>query len=262
VPIRQPEIIVRADSVRDWHLLHREEVTAVSFPVSRANLHQLPQMGRKLQGREETVWWRLPFFIGEEELPPFREAVGYLKQQGFIRFEAANLSHFPLLRDVWNEDNIIIATDYRLFSLNSQALLAWEEFGATAATLYIEDDAQNLAALLAAAVPIPRRVVIFGPVPVITSKISVKSVRDDSPVMSDRGEGYEVDQKDGLTVITPTTRFSLIRHRNRLLEMGCRSFVVDLSGLNREEKERVMEAVKRGEELPGTSEFNFSMGLV
>ena len=285
-PTRQPEIIVRTDSLRDWHLLHREEVTAVSFPVSRANLHQLPQMGRKLQGREDTVWWRLPFFIGEEELPAFREAVAYLKQQGFTRFEAANLSHFPLLRGDGRDDppgrlykqagrrnntgtedhaqpgSLAIATDYRLFSLNSQALLAWEEFGAVEATLYLEDDAGNLAALLAADVPIPRRVVIFGPVPVITSKISVKSVRDESPVMSDRGEGYEVAQKDGLTVITPTTRFSLIRHRNRLLEMGCRTFVVDLSGLNREEKDRVLEAVKRGEELPGTSEFNFSMGLV
>jgi putative protease len=213
-------------------------------------------MGRKLQGREEQVWWRLPFFISEEELPSFREAVGYLKKQGFSRFEAANLSHFQLLEEV------VIATDYRLFSLNSQALLAWEEFGASAATLYIEDDARNLAELLAANVPIPRRVVIFAPVPVITSKIAVKSVREDSPVQSDRGEGYEVTQKDGMTVITPTTRFSLIRHRNRLLEMGCRTFVVDLTGLNREEKERVLDAVKRGDELQGTSEFNFSMGLV
>jgi putative protease len=255
-PTRQPELIVRTDSLRDWHLLHRDEVNAVSFPVSRANLHQLPQMGRKLQGREEQVWWRLPFFISEEELPSFREAVGYLKQQGFTRFEAANLSHFALLGEV------VIATDYRLFSLNSQALLAWEEFGASAATLYIEDDARNLAELLAANVPIPRRVVIFAPVPVITSKIGVKSVREDSPVQSDRGEGYEVTQKDGMTVITPTTRFSLIRHRNRLLEMGCRTFVIDLSGLNREEKERVLDAVKRGDELQGTSEFNFSMGLV
>ena len=306
-PTRQPELIVRTDSVRDWHLLHREDVNAVSFPVSRANLHQLPQMGRKLQERQEQVWWRLPFFISEEELPSFREAVNYLKQQGFTRFEAANLSHFPLLTEemaggqgnrgrrgvaclalmpdatVGNarvridrksetkqgeaclaptENTITIATDYRLFSLNSQALLAWEEFGATAATLYLEDDARNLAELLAADVPIHRRVIIFGPVPVITSKIGVKSVRDNAPVQSDRGEGYEVTQKDGMTVITPTTRFSLVHHRNRLLEMGCKSFVVDLSGLNREEKERVLDAVKRGEQLAGTSEFNFSMGLM
>jgi putative protease len=46
------------------------------------------------------------------------------------------------------------------------------------------------------------------------------------------------------------------------MEMGCRTFVVDLSGLNREDKERVLDAVKRGAELTGTSEFNFSMGLV
>jgi U32 family peptidase len=278
---RQPDLIVRTDSLRDWHLLHREEVTALSFPVSRANLHQLPQMGRKLQGREHQVWWRLPFFIPEEELSSYGEAVSYLKQQGFTQFEAANISHFPLLRGESmggrgnrrgearlaqeNEtatDAVTIATDYRLFSLNSQALLSWHELGCSEATLYIEDDDLNLGALLATDVPIHRRVIIYAPVPVITSKIGVKSIRDESPVQSDRGEGYEVTQKEGMTVITPTTRFSLIRHRNRLLEMGCRCFVVDLSGLNREDKERVLDAVKRGAELPGTSEFNFSMGLV
>jgi putative protease len=59
-----------------------------------------------------------------------------------------------------------------------------------------------------------------------------------------------------------STLSSLILHRNHLQEMGSRTFVVDLSRLNREEKERVLDAVKRGDELPGTSEFNFSMGLV
>ena len=283
---RQPDLIVRTGSLRDWHLLHREEVTALSLPVSRANLHQLPQLGRKLQGRENQVWWRLPFFIPEEELSSYGEAVSYLKQQGFTQFEAANMSHFPLLRgdsvnvratrrgeaclareqggssEIGTTGSITIATDYRLFSLNSQALLSWHELGCSEATLYIEDDDLNLGALLAADLPIPRRVIIYAPVPVITSKISVKSVKDESPVQSDRGEGYEVTQKEGMTVITPTTRFSLIRHRTRLLDMGCRCFVVDLSGLNREDKERVLDAVKRGTELPGTSEFNFSMGLV
>ncbi len=255
---RQPDLIVRTDSLRDWHLLHREEVSALSFPLSRANLHQLPQLERKLQGREHQIWWRLPFYIGEDELHLYREAITYVKQQGFTCFEAANMSHFPLLRG----ENVTIATDYRLFSLNSQALLAWHELGCSEAMLYIEDDAINLAALLAADLPIPRRILIYAPVPVITSKIAVKSVRDEAPVQSDRGEGYEVTQKEGMTVITPTTRFSLIRHKNRLLERGCRSFVVDLAGLNKEEKERVLDAVKRGAELPGTSEFNFSMGLV
>ncbi len=279
--VRQPELVVRTDSLRDWHLLHREEVSALSLPISRANLHQLPQMGRKLQGREDQLWWRLPFYLGEEEIPSYREAISYLRQEGFTQFEAANMSHFPLLREKpaasratrrgeaslpqGGEEptgDITIAADYRLFSLNSQALLAWHELGCSQATLYIEDDAVNLGALLAADLPIPRRVMIYAPVPVITSKIAVKSVRDESPVQSDRGEGYEVTQKEGMTVITPTTRFSLIRHKNRLQEMGCRSFVVDLSGLTKEEKERVLDGVKRGAEMPGTSEFNFSMGLV
>lgn len=257
VPARRPELVVRTESARDWHLLHREGVDAVSFPVSRANLHLVAQMGRKLQSLTEQVWWRLPFFIGEDELPAFREAIQYLKQQGFTRFEAANLSHLPLLRG----DGVTIVTDYRLFSLNSQALLLWEELGASAATLYLEDDAANLATLLAAEVPIPRRLLIYGPVPVITSRIAIKGVRDHAPVLSGRDEGYDVTQKEGMTVITPTKRFSLLRHRNRLLDMGCHTFIVDLAGHTREEGERVLAAVQRGEELPGTTDFNFLMGL-
>ena len=67
-------------------------------------------------------------------------------QAGFKRFELTNLSHFQFFKGTDAELN----TDYRLFSLNSQALLSWQELGAVAATLYIEDDAENMAELLAA----------------------------------------------------------------------------------------------------------------
>ncbi len=271
----RPELVVRVEHLRDVHLINEQGVDAVSLPVSRANLHQLPLVARKLRGREEKVLWRLPFVIFESDLPWYHEAVRTIAGYGFRRFEAANLSHFPLIRDIESsphpasghplppgEGNFEISTDYRLFSLNSQALLAWQELGAASCTLYIEDDAENLGALLAADLSMARRVLVYAGVPVITSKIAIRGVKSDAPLLSDRGEGYEVSVRDGLTVVTPTRRFSLTGFRGKLQEMGCASFVVDLSQVPQQERLRVLDAFRRSAELPGTTEFNFTMGLV
>ena len=251
-------LTVRLEHIRDYHLLHQEGIDSIILPVSKANMHQAPHLVRKLRGREQRVIWHLPFIIFEADIPFYKEAISVLMHYGFRRFEAANLSHFGLLRGL----DVEISTDYRLFSLNSQALLSWQELGATAATLYIEDDADNMAALLAADLPIKRRVMVYAGVPAITSKIRIKDVRSDAPLLSDRGEGYRVASRDGLTVVTPNTMFSLTAFRGRLREMGVASFVVDLSQLPPEEWGRVLGAFSRGAALPGTSEFNFTMGMV
>ena len=255
---RRDELAVRVESVRDFHLLHQEGVDTLILPVSKANMHQLPGFAGKLRGRLDRVVWHLPFIIFEADLPVYREAIDLLTRQGFSRFEASNLSHFPLLdgRDAH------ISTDYRLFSLNSQALLFWQEQGASAAVLYIEDDAENLSDLLAADLSINRHITLFAPVPVITSKIVIKGVRSDSPVVSDRGDAYTVTTRDGLTTVTADRRFSLTAYRRRLRDLGCSSFTADLSGESGEERKRVLDACIRGTALDGASEFNFSMGLV
>jgi putative protease len=154
-----------------------------------------------------------------------------------------------------------ISLDYRLFSLNSQAMLAWKELGADTVTLYVEDDAENTALLLRTGVPVGKRVVLYSEIPLITSKIRIKDVRGDSPVVSDRGDEYTVRVQDGLTVVVPRQRFSLSGHRWELQGMGCATFVVDLSREPREQWKRILAACARGEALPDTSEFNFVMGL-
>jgi putative protease len=267
-PVARAELTVRIEHIRDFHLLHQDGVDAVSLPVSKANMHQLPLFVKKLRGRERELLWRLPFIIFEADIPFYRDAISFIAEHGFRRFEAANLAHFPLLHEVVNKGEACpaprmeVITDYRLYSLNSQALLAWQEMGAGEATLYIEDDADNLAELLRADLPIGRRVMVYCGVPAITSKIAVKGVKSDAPVLSDRGDGYTVTVKEGLTLVTPDRRFSLTAFRGKLQEMGCRSFVIDLTAVPREEWPQILDAFSRGRELPGTTEFNFVMGLV
>lgn len=251
-------LILRVEHLRDIPLINIDGVSSLSLPVSKANMHELHLAGRRLKGKENRISWRLPFIIFNRDIPWYREALATLSRYGFRCFEAANISHFPLLEEIDAE----IATDYRLFSLNSQALLSWEELGADACTLYIEDDAENLAELLSANISIERRVIVYGTVPAITSKISIKGVKGDMPVQSDRGDGYRVTVKDGLTVITPTTPFSFTGFRSRLEASGCSSFIIDLAQTPPNERQRILDAWSSGRELPGTSQFNFSTGLV
>ncbi len=261
---RRPELIIRAEKGTDLHLLHREGVDALALPLSRANLHQLPQITRKLRGREEKIIWRLPFIIFDADIPWYSEALKWLIESGFCRFEAANISHFRMLRQHSGKavKPLDIATDFRLFSLNSLAMLEWYDLGAATTTLYIEDDADNMAQLLAADTPLSCRVLLHGEVPAIISKIAIKGVKNDAPVLSDRGDGYRITVRDGLTCITPTRRFSITQYRDRLQAMGCGSFIIDLASLEKPLQDQVLAAYASGRELPETSPFNFLQGLV
>lgn len=261
---RRPELIVRIEKGTDLHLLQREGVDAVALPLSRANLHQLPQISRRLRGREAKIIWRLPFMIFEADMPWYSDAVNWLLESGFNRFEAGNIAHFKIIREQVEKTGkpVEISTDYRLFSLNSLALLQWQDLGAVAAALYIEDDAENLALLLASDMSLLRRVVLHCEITAITSKIAIKNVKNDAPVLSDRGDAYRVTSRDGLTQITPTKRFSLTQFRDRLQAMGCGSFIIDLANLEKAEQERVLSAYAGSRELPDTSPFNFIQGLV
>ncbi len=264
--VRRPELIVRVEQLRDLHLLHRDGVDAISLPVSRANLHQLPLFSRKLQGRQEQLLWRLPFIIWEADIDWYRQAVAAIVAVGGRRFEVANLGHFQLLQEIRQKlptaPTFELSTDFRLFSLNSQALLNWQELGSSAATLYIEDDRANIADLLAADLSIGRRVMLYGSVPAITSKIAIKGVKSDAPIVSDRGDAYEVTLRDGLTVVTPTRRFSLTQFRAQLQEMGCKCFIIDLAAAAREDWPQILDTFARGGEVAGSSPFNFDQGLV
>jgi putative protease len=258
----RPELDLAVERAADLHLLGRDEVTRVTLPVSRANLHQLPQICRRCRGRLDRIGWQLPFMIFDRDIPWYEAALGELVAAGFRRFEVTNIAHFLLLQNAGRGlVDLTIVTGYRLFSLNSEALRQWQELGASVATLYIEDDGDNLAALLAADLPLRPRMPVFGEVPAITSKIPLKGLKGDGALVSDRGEAYRVTVKEGLSHLVPHRRFSLLPYRDRLTAMGCTAFTVDLGHLERSGQEQVLAAYASQRELPDTSPFNFLLGL-
>lgn len=252
-------LTVIMDQPKDWRYPFQVGADFSLLPLSKATIHQLPSTVPRMRGSEERIIWQLPFIIFDRDIPLYRDAVRQLHGAGFRRFEAANISHFALLRKL---DGLHISTWHRCFSLSSQALLAWQELGVETATLYIEDDALNLGELLGAAVPLERRVIAYAPLPVMTTKIRIKDVHSNTPLQSDRGEEYSVTTRDGLQTISAALPFSLTARHNELRQKGCGSFVIDLRQAPRESWSDIIGAFRASREITGTTEFNYTMGLV
>lgn len=252
-------LAVVVDTPRDWRFAFQQGADYTVLALSKASIHQLPASIPRMRGFEDRVIWQFPFMIFDRDWPLYHDTLRQLYKAGFRRFEAANLSHFALFKGL---DGLRISTWHRCFSLNSQALIAWQELGVETATLYIEDDAANLAELLSAGIAIERRVIAYAPLPVMTTKIRMKDVHSNIPLHSDRGEEYNVTTRDGLQTIHAAPPFSLAARHNELRHKGCGSFLIDLRQADREGWPGIIAAFRSGSAIPGATEFNYATELI
>jgi putative protease len=258
-PGGRESLAVIMENPRDWRFPLQTGADCTVLSLSKATIHQLPSVVPRMRGSEERIVWQIPFIIFERDMPLYRDTLRQLHGAGFRRFEASNISHFTLLGKL---EGLHVSAGQRCFSLNSQALLAWQELGAESATLYIEDDAPNLTELLGATLAIERRLTVYAPLPVMTTKIRIKDVHSNTPLQSDRGEEYHVASRDGLQTIYAAVPFSLTARHNELRRKGCCSFLIDLRQERREAWGEIISAFKAGREIPGTTEFNYATELV
>jgi U32 family peptidase len=258
-PVPRETLAVVVDEPKEWRFPLQNGADATLLPLSKATIHQLTSTVPRMRGSEGNIIWQIPFILFDRDIPLYRDTLRSLYGAGFRRFEAGNLSHFELFRGL---EDLQISTWHRCFSLNSQALTAWNELGATSATLYLEDDSANLADVLGAGVEIERRVMVYSPLPVMTTKIRIKDVHANTPLRSDRGETYQVTSHDGLQTISSSLPFSLTARHSELRQKGCSSFVIDLTAEPRERWGEIIAAFKSGRELAGTTEFNYAAELV
>lgn len=257
--IQSEQLTIVIEHPRDWRYPLQNGADTVLIELSKATIHSLQSVFNQMRGSEGQIVWGLPFMIFDKDFSLYRETLQSLFQAGFRRFEASNLSHFGLLKKL---QDVRISTWYRCFSANTQALLSWRELGAESATLYLEDDGENLSQLLQKDLSIDRKVVVYAPLPVMTTKIRIKDVHTGTPLTSDRGERYSVTTRDGLQTIYADTPFSLTARHAELRRNRCNSFIIDLRQTPRENWGDVISAFKYGREISGTTEFNYVQGLI
>ena len=254
---RQQEVTVAVRDVREMRALENPDVDRVLVPLTPAVLHRRwKTTSRQCRG----VVWDLPFVIFDQEWRTIQQAVHYLIEAGFTHFRLNNLSHFRLFNKL---DGLHLETSYRLFCMNTQAMLSWQDLGASSSELYIEDERNNITELFSRAGSYPLHAMVYGSVPLITSRIRIPGVKSDLPLVSDRGDEYRVNNRGGLSVLQSQTDFSLCGEMNRLQELGCAGYLIDISHLGAfsNEGRRVMEAARSRRDLPNTSNFNFEAGI-
>ncbi|MDD2364678.1 MAG: U32 family peptidase [Desulfuromonadaceae bacterium] len=252
-------VTVAVNEPKEWRFPLQNGADFTQLQLTKAVIHSLASTVPRMRGSEESIIWQLPFIIFDRDIALYRNTLESLYSSGFRHFEASNLSHFELFVAL---KNIVISTGYRCFSLNSQALLHWNELGAASATLYLEDDSANLGDLLVTDLAIERKVIVHSPLPVMTTKIRLKDVHGNTPLRSDRGEIYRVTSQDGLQTISSSLPFSLSRRGGELRQKACRSFFIDLSDETRERWGDIIASFRTGRELPGTTEFNYPAELI
>lgn len=250
------QIRIQLKDSRDQRILQDQSVDQILVPLTGQNI----QHAHKLLRRSKQLIWDIPFVIFDKDWPDTRSVIRQLAQMGFVNFRLNNLGHFPLFDKI---QDLNLYSSFRLFSLNSQSIAALAELGIGEAELYIEDDRKNLSDILRHQLPIPTAMTVYASAPLLTSRVKIKNVRSDNPVLSDRDDAYRVQQRQGLTWLNSETDFSFIANISELESLGCHNFIVDLSHLGpfSQPGKQVLDAVKRGYDPPGSSKFNYERGL-
>ncbi len=260
LPNGEPRFSIGLGRASDLRVLKGPNIEEVSLPLLPGSLQRLEKAGRSYARATQQIVWELPLAIFDSQWADYQQEVDDLVACGFERFRLQNISQFQLFA---RQTVSGLETGFRLFTLNSQAALAWQSLGATAATLYVEDDRANLTDLLARDLEIPLRIIAYANLPMMISRVPLRGVKPDRPLVSDRDEGYRVDARSGLTVVRPEQDFSLSGHLAELNRLGCIDFLIDLShcGPFSTQGQRVLTAVGRDQKLAETSSFNFTQEL-
>jgi putative protease len=253
---RENKLRVQLRDASEQRLLQDTGVDKLILPLSSSNLNA----ATGLRKRAEQIIWDIPFVLFGDDWRDMQRMVRQLHQLGFRQFRLNNLGDFPLFDQL---EAPILYSSFRLFSLNHQALLAWRDLGISEAELYIEDDRENLASLLRRDTGIGLALTVYASVPLLRSRIDIRQLKGGAPVVSDRGDAYRVQQRQGVTSLDSLTDFSFIAEQAELEAFGCRQFVVDLShlGASSARGKEVLEAFRRGTDPSDCSKFNYRQGM-
>lgn len=256
-----PYLAVALGNLHDLSLLKQEGIDELILPLAPGACSKIRVGSRSTSKIRERILWDLPLAIFAADWPVYQAEINQLIEAGFRHFRLQNISQLLLFDGC---EGLSLESGYRLFTTNSQAACAWRDLGFEAATLYVEDDRDNMAAVLNRETGLPLTVTAYANLPMMTSRIPLRGVKPEHPLVSDRGEVYRMDNRAGLTVIRPEQDFSLIGHLRELQQMGCRRFVVDLAHLGSVSAEgrRVLAAFEQDETLPGRSSFNYLQEMV
>ena len=252
-------LTVAIRSLQEVRLIENREIDRLLVPLEPGVEFRLGKLPPRLKKAKQLLVWDIPFIILESDWEAYAATITALLAADWNSFRLNNLSHFQFFTDA---ENPVLVTGYRLFTLNSQAALAWREQGADEMTLYIEDDRENLTDLLVRD-KLTFNIVAYSQVAMMTTRVPMPRVRPDSPLVSGRDEHYLVRRQKEISTISAETDFSLLGRLHQLRSLGFHNYTVDLSHLSAFSPpgKNVLAAFSADRPVPATSLFNFDFGM-
>ncbi len=258
-PPGSQSLTVAVRSLSEARLIENREVDRLLVPLEAGVENRLGKLPQRLKKNRDRLVWDIPFIIFDRDWPAFNATIGALIDAGWTSFRLNNLAHFAFFPE--QQANLI--SGYRLFTLNTQAALAWQGLGVGEATLYIEDDRQNMLELLGRDCGLTFNVVAYSQVPMMTTRVPMPRVRTGSPLVSGRDEHYLVRRRQEIATIAAATDFSLLGNLHQLGGGDRAVFTLDLSHLSAfsPEGKALLGAFTADRPVPATSLFNFDYGM-
>lgn len=259
-PAATRHLTITVGAIRDIGVLDNPLVNRIAIPLTPDNVRGLAKLPRKATRSQKEIIWDIPAIIYPDDWQQFQSAIKHLLDQGFTSFRLNNIGQLPLFNQT---ASLELIAGSQLYSMNSETIRAWQELGISEVTLPIENDRQNLAALMARSNEIKICQTIYAPIPLMTSRIPLRTIKPGSNLSTDQGDSFRINTDQGLTVLTSSEDFSLLGHLTELPLASCSRMHIDLAhcGPFSARGRAVLQALSDGQPLNKTTIFNYERGL-
>jgi putative protease len=207
------------------------------------------------------IIWDIPAIIFPGDWEDAVALVSRARDINFTRFRLNNIGHLALFAD---RSKLELIGGPMLYSLNTEADLAWRETGLCDITFSMEDDRENIRAMLIRAPGFPAWITVYGPIPLLTSRIPLAAAEGDTFHANRQSEALRLRHDHGLTILESGLDFSLLNQLAQLRSMGLSRFHVDLTGCGffSQKGQKILQALTTDRSLAyPTTSGNFLRGL-
>ena len=236
------------------------------FSLTRENLHLSDTIPAKMAPH---IAGELPPFIGQRELPLFKQCIDKMLGMGITKWVINNVSQFGYFRNSGCE----LSTGAFLYTWNAYAAAFLADNGITYFTSSWEDDFLNIRKMCGPGLGKFVVSYLYGFVPVVRSRIITREmlsddlVRDRVPV-SEPSENctpasFAPVFESELALLIPEKPVCIFTARRKLKECGIVNFGIDLSFIKPDRKvwATILTAYQEQVNLLDSLKFNFKRGI-
>ena len=254
VPGKQRELLwVKVDTVEWLDHLANSRCQRLVFAGDAASMDRLLADGERLRIWRSRLVVGLPPFIPEGDIRGWKTLADRFIAAGVKRAACSNPGH----RLVYSKE-FEFGADAPLWCMNRASQQALQEAGYSSFVYSWEDDYLNIKA----AASDRGTVCLFGHVPLFISRI-IPAIAAGETLTDSFGNAFRTAQANGLHYLLSEKPLCLTHRRKKLLELGIRNFLIDLSfrPVDPDWLQTLLRCYDEGTRLPGTSVFNFKAGL-